>query len=74
MIINDYAKEVFTKTGELISITTTDGNRLSLIQPIPGYAGFGLNRASKEIIINGRLASIKCLSSNDLGYSEFIWS
>jgi len=57
MLLNDYALQRI-RIGRGVRAQTIEGRRLSLRDPIPGWGGFGNNRGSDTIIVDGRTARL----------------
>jgi len=68
--INEYALQQ-VRAGRGVIIQTKCGMRLSMLNPIPGWGGFGNNRGSDNIILDGRPIRLLGDRSASIGHREF---
>jgi hypothetical protein len=73
MTIADVLQIHFNFTGKLLEVTTVDGKRLSILNPNPGYGGFGNNSPETHVLIGGnKYLLIDPRSSQALKYYEVV--
>lgn len=74
--LNAYALNKFKfDGGKLPHITTEGGEQLSILEPMPGWGGFGNNKSGNNIVVDGREARfMDDHSAQAIGYRtiEFI--